>query len=159
MTEDGFLVNATTPKDAFGLAFRLAEKAFFNDEVPVGAVVVYQGQIVGEASNEMASRRDPTAHAELLAIARACKKLGNERLVGGQLFTTLEPCCMCTGAILFARLEKVHYLATEKRLPALTAVLGLKGHNHMVEVRQCHFPEYPAGQLLVDFFKAKRQKR
>ena len=103
-------------KDGFGLdpltrAFDEARLAGARGEVPVGAVVVREGEVIATAGNRTLADRDPTAHAEVLAIRAACVALGSERLVGCDLYVTLEPCAMCAGAISFARLRRVYYAA------------------------------------------------
>lgn len=93
-------------------ALSLAEKARQLDEVPVGAVIVLDGKIIASAFNKRESKKDAIAHAEILAISKACKKLDDFRLVGCDLYVTLEPCVMCTGAILNSRIENVYYGAS-----------------------------------------------
>lgn len=90
-------------------ALQFAKKAYKLDEVPVGAVLVIDDKIVATAFNKRESKKDATAHAEILAIQKACKKLGDFRLIGAELYVTLEPCVMCTGAILNARIENVYF--------------------------------------------------
>ena len=96
-------------------ALELARQAAHAGEVPVGAVVVKGGEVVGEAHNAPRSLKDPTAHAEMLAIRRASEKLGAERLEGCDLYVTLEPCAMCAGAIAHARIARLYYAAADPR--------------------------------------------
>ena len=139
-------------------ALELAAAAAAAGEVPVGAVVVREGEIVGEAHNAPRELADPTAHAELLAIRRAAQALGSERLEGCELWVTLEPCAMCAGAIVHARVGKLYYAAPDPKGGAVE-------HGARVfEQPQClHRPEvYPgigeaqAAALLRAFFAARR---
>src|SRR5687768_16274288 len=106
-------------------ALALAERAAAEGEVPVGAVVVRDGQIVGRGSNQPIGRHDPTAHAEIVALREASARLGNYRLVGCQVFVTLEPCAMCVGAMLHARIERVVYGARDPKTGACGSVVDL----------------------------------
>ena len=139
-------------------ALELARQAVEAGEVPVGAVVVKDGQIVGEAHNAPRELTDPTAHAEVLALRRAAGALGSERLVGCDLWVTLEPCAMCAGAIAHARIARVYYGAADPKGGAVQ-------HGPRVfEQPQClHRPEVyagigegPAAALLREFFAARR---
>ena len=139
-------------------ALELASAAAEAGEVPVGAVVVREGEIVGEAHNAPRELADPTAHAEVLAIRRAAAALGSERLEGCELWVTLEPCAMCAGAIAHARIGKLYYGAPDPKGGAVE-------HGARVfEQPQClHRPEVyagigeaEAGALLRDFFAARR---
>jgi tRNA(Arg) A34 adenosine deaminase TadA len=96
-------------------AFAAAKAAAERGEVPVGAVIVRDGQILAEAGNRVLADRDPTAHAELLAIRAACAALGSERLIGCDLYVTLEPCAMCAPAISFARLRRLYWAAPDPK--------------------------------------------
>jgi tRNA(adenine34) deaminase len=139
-------------------ALELAAEAATAGEVPVGAVVVRGGTIVGEAHNAPRELGDPTAHAEMLAIRRAAARLGSERLEGCELWVTLEPCAMCAGAIGHARIGKLYYAAADPKGGAVE-------HGARVfDQPQClHRPEVYAGMgeeqaagLLRDFFAARR---
>ena len=139
-------------------ALELAAHARDAGEVPVGAVIVRDGVVVAEAHNAPRKLSDPTAHAELLAIRRAAESLHSERLDGCELWVTLEPCAMCAGAIVHARIGKLYYAASDPKGGAVE-------HGARVfEQRQClHRPEiYPgmgqaeAGELLRRFFAARR---
>ena len=96
-------------------AFAEARAAAMRGEVPVGAVIVRDGFVLASASNRTVEDRDPTAHAEMLAIRAACAAIGSERLTGCDLYVTLEPCAMCAGAIAFARLRRVYYAAPDEK--------------------------------------------
>ncbi len=139
-------------------ALRLAREAAASGEVPVGAVVVRDGRILAEAHNSPRALKDPTAHAELLAIRRASEALGAERLENCELWVTLEPCAMCAGAIAHARIARLYYAAPDPKGGAVE-------HGARVfEQKQClHKPEVYTGMgedeaaaLLRDFFKHKR---
>jgi len=102
-------------QDPMSRAFAAAKAAAERGEVPVGAVIVRDGQILAEAGNRVLADRDPTAHAELLAIRAACAALGSERLIGCDLYVTLEPCAMCAPAISFARLRRLYWAAPDPK--------------------------------------------
>lgn len=141
----------------FSHAFALAQEAFAHDEIPVGAIVVYQGEVIAAQRNRVVERRDPLAHAELLAIQESSRVLKNERLLGCELFTTLEPCLMCSGAISLARLDFVHFLAKDEKLPSFTDVMNFNNLNHYSGFG--YYPNlYDASALLSEFFKLRRQK-
>jgi tRNA(adenine34) deaminase len=140
------------------IALRLAREAAASGEVPVGAVVVRDGKVLAEAHNSPRALKDPTAHAELLAIRRASKALGAERLENCELWVTLEPCAMCAGAIAHARIARLYYAAPDPKGGAVE-------HGARVfEQKQClHKPEVYTGMgeeeaaaLLREFFKEKR---
>ena len=139
-------------------ALELAEEAARVGEVPVGAVVVKDGVVLGEAHNAPRELADPTAHAEILALRRAAEQLGSERLEGCELWVTLEPCAMCAGAIAHARIARLYYGAADPKGGAVE-------HGARVfEQPQClHRPEVypgigeaPAADLLRSFFAARR---
>ena len=139
-------------------ALVLAQKAESLGEVPVGAVVVFEGQIVGEGYNLRETENDPLAHAEIRAIAAAAAKLGRWRLSGCTLLVTLEPCLMCSGAIVNSRVDTVVFGATD---PKAGAVVSL--YQTLSDVRLNHRPTVVPGvladtasQLLKDFFKRRR---
>ncbi len=140
-------------------ALLLAGKAAGKDEVPVGALIVREGRIIARAYNQRESKKSPTAHAELLAIEKAAKKLGGWRLPGCTLYVTLEPCPMCAGAIVNARIERVVYGAPDPKAGALGSVYDLaQGKlNHTPEVI-AGILQKECGQILSDYFKNKRNK-
>ena len=139
-------------------ALELAALAAQAGEVPVGAVVMRAGEIVGQAHNAPRQLADPTAHAELLAIRRAAEALGNERLDGCELWVTLEPCAMCAGAIVHARIGKLYYAASDPKGGAV------EHGSRVFDQPQClHRPEVYSGigeaqaaELLRQFFAARR---
>lgn len=129
-------------------------------EVPVGAVVVVQGRLLAAAHNQPITRCDPSAHAEILALRRAAAQLGNYRLTDATLYVTLEPCLMCAGAILQARLPRLVYGASDPKAGAvhsLYACLDDRRLNHRLEVQGGLLADESA-QVLRDFFAARRRK-
>jgi tRNA(adenine34) deaminase len=139
-------------------ALALAREAGSRDEVPVGALVVKDGAIVGRGYNVPISGHDPTAHAEVRALRDASQRLGNYRLGGCSLYVTIEPCVMCAGAIMHARIARVVYGAADPKTGACGSVVDLFAErrlNHHAEVLGGVLaPE--CGQLLSDFFAARR---
>ncbi len=140
-------------------AFREAERAYDADEVPVGAVVVKDQQIVGRGHNMVEQLNDPTAHAEIIAITAACETLGEKFLTGCTLYVTLEPCPMCAGAIVHARLDRLVFGAFDEKAGASSTLYNIvqdKRLNHQVEVVSGLDSER-AGGILRDFFRQKRE--
>jgi len=141
-------------------ALALAFEAGAADEVPVGAVVVLDGQIIGRGFNQPISRHDPTAHAEIMALRDAATRLGNYRLPGATLYVTLEPCAMCAGAIMHARIARVVFGARDPKTGVAGSVLDLFGEarlNHHAEITGGVRAE-ECGQLLSSFFAARRRR-
>jgi tRNA(adenine34) deaminase len=135
---------------------RHAEAA--ESEVPVGAVLVADGKLIGEGWNRNIAASDPTAHAEVLAMRDAGRRLGNYRFPGAELYVTLEPCAMCAGAIVHARIARVIYGARDPKTGAAGSVFDLlqhERHNHRVDVVEGVLGE-EAGALLKGFFRARR---
>jgi tRNA(adenine34) deaminase len=142
-------------------ALKEALKAERADEVPVGAVVVKGGKLIARGRNRMRERRDPTAHAELLALQAASRRLQNERLGDTILFTTLEPCPMCAGALVWARVAKVVYGAADPKAGAggsLLNVLQHPGLNHRLLVKGAVLAR-KSRDILRRFFRRKRAGR
>jgi tRNA(adenine34) deaminase len=140
-------------------ALVLARQAAAAGEVPVGAVVVKGGEIVGRGYNQPISGQDPTAHAEVMALRDAASRLGNYRLPGCQLYVSLEPCAMCVGAIMHARIAQVIYGARDPKTGACGSVIDLFADarlNHHATVRAGILAD-DAVQLLQQFFSARRQ--
>jgi tRNA(adenine34) deaminase len=140
-------------------ALELADEARKIGEVPVGALVVLEGSVVGRGMNSRERDRDPLAHAELVAIAEAAKTLGRWRLSDCTLYVTLEPCPMCAGAIVNARIGTVVFGARDPRAGAMLTHYGIgRGLplNHTVAVREGVLAE-PCGRILSEFFQAKRK--
>ncbi|SMP11309.1 tRNA(adenine34) deaminase [Desulfurobacterium pacificum] len=139
-------------------ALKEAEKAFSLGEVPIGAVIVKDNQIISRAFNRKEFLQDPTAHAEILAIREAALKFNSWRLNDCILYTTVEPCVMCCGAIIQARLKTVVYGVPDKKfggVESLYSILGDERNNHRPEVIKIEFP--PAEELLKRFFKILRK--
>jgi tRNA(adenine34) deaminase len=139
-------------------ALRAAEEAGASGEVPVGAVVVCDGREVGRAGNRNVADADPTAHAEIVALRQAARALGNHRLSGCAMFVTIEPCAMCAGALVHARLARLVYGADDPKAGAVHSVMQVVNHpalNHQMEVRRGVLGER-CGELLRSFFRAKR---
>jgi tRNA(adenine34) deaminase len=139
-------------------ALACAAHAAARGEVPVGAVVVQGGAIIGEGFNQPISARDPTAHAEIVALRAAARALGNYRLSGATLYVTIEPCTMCAGALVHARIAHLVYGAREPRAGAIVstaAVLDNAALNHRVDVVEGVLAG-EAAALLKDFFAARR---
>ncbi len=143
-----------------GVALELAREGAAFDEVPVGAVVVKDGEIVGRGFNQPIGRHDPTAHAEVMALRDAAECLGNYRLPGCTLYVTLEPCAMCIGAIFHARIARVVFGARDPKTGAAGSVIDLFAEerlNHHAEIVGGVRAE-ECGALLSSFFAARRQK-
>ena len=145
--------------DFMQAALALAANAADNGEVPVGALVVREGEIIGRGQNSMIARNDPTAHAEILALRDAARHLGNYRLVDCELFVTLEPCAMCAGAMMHARIARVIFGASDPKTGACGSVVDL-----FAEQRLNHHAEVTGGlladtcaQQLKDFFALRRK--
>jgi tRNA(adenine34) deaminase len=147
-----------TDEDAMGLALAQARLAGAAGEVPVGAVVVHQGRVVGEGGNAPIGSHDPSAHAEMVALRAAAQALGNYRLDDCVLYVTLEPCAMCVGAMLHARLKRVVFGATDPKTGAAGSVINLLAErqlNHQTEAQGGVLAE-PCAALLQEFFKNRR---
>jgi tRNA(adenine34) deaminase len=142
------------------LALDQARKAFDLDEVPIGAVVVQDGDVVGRGHNLTRTRRDPTAHAELLALAEATRRTGDMRLPGAVVYTTIEPCFMCAGALSHARVARVVWGARDPKFGgcvSLGEVLTDPRLNHRAEITEGVLAE-SARELLQTFFRSKRRE-
>lgn len=143
------------------LALREAQAALEADEVPIGAVIVKNGRVIASAHNQREQLHDPTAHAEMIAITQAAEALGNWRLDGCTLYVTLEPCPMCAGAAVLARLPRVVYGAADPKAGAVTTLYRLLDDprlNHRAEVVGGVLAE-PCGEILSRFFQQKRGTR
>jgi tRNA(adenine34) deaminase len=148
------------PRDEYfmRLALREAERAEEHDDVPVGAVVVADGEVIGIGHNERELRKDPTAHAEILALREAAAHLGSWRILDSVMYVTLEPCAMCAGAIVLARLPRVVYAASDPKAGAAGSVMNL------LDVPELNHRPVVAGGLLAEdsaallraFFAARR---
>ena len=141
-----------------GLALDLAREAGAAGEVPVGALIVLDGEVIGRGFNQPIGRHDPTAHAEIMALRDAATRLGNYRLPGATLYVTLEPCAMCAGAIMQARIGRVVFGALDPKTGAAGSVIDLFAEsrlNHHACVVGGVLAE-PCGRLLSGFFAARR---
>jgi tRNA(adenine34) deaminase len=141
-------------------ALRAAQRALAIEEVPVGAVVVCGGKIVGRGWNRNLADRDPTAHAEVVALREAGATLGNHRLGDCELFATIEPCAMCAGAMVHARIKRLVYGADDPKAGAVHSVIQVVNHpqlNHQMEIRGGVLAGRSA-ELLQDFFRQRRSK-
>ena len=141
-------------------ALREAQRAAALGEVPVGAVVVCDGQVIGRGWNRPISDSDPTAHAEILALREAGRTLGNCRLSGCEIFVTIEPCAMCAGAITHARIKRLVYGADDPKAGAVKSVMSVLNHprmNHKVEVAGGVLSGR-ASELMQTFFRERRTK-
>jgi tRNA(adenine34) deaminase len=143
------------------LAIGQARRALDHDDVPIGAVVVHDGAVVGAGHNERELRQDPTAHAEIIALRAAAAALGSWRVLDATLYVTLEPCAMCAGAIVLARVPLVVYGCTDPKAGAAGSVLDV-----LSEPRLNHRPQVVGGvlapacaALLTEFFAARRPRR
>ncbi len=148
----------TKDEEFMRAALEQARMAGACDEVPVGALVVCEGEIVGRGFNQPIRSHDPTAHAEVMALRDAAQRLGNYRLPGCELFVTLEPCAMCCGAIMHARIARVVYGARDPKTGAAGSVIDLFGEdrlNHHAEVSGGVLAD-ECGALLSSFFAARR---
>lgn len=151
----------TKPADYMQAALAEARQAELLGEVPIGAVVVYQGQIVGRGHNMREHFQDATYHAEMLAIMEACTTLGSWRLTGCELYVTLEPCIMCAGAMINARIDHLYYAAPDPKAGGVTSLYQLLNDqrlNHQVTVHAGLLADQ-AAQMLRDFFRAIRRRR
>jgi tRNA(adenine34) deaminase len=134
---------------------RLAAQA---GEVPIGAVLVHNGSILAQGQNRVLRDLDPTAHAEIVSLRSGAKQLGNYRLNGCTLYVTLEPCAMCAGAVIHARLDRIVYAAADPKAGAAGSVLGVINHpllNHQMVVEQGILGE-ESSELLRSFFRERR---
>lgn len=146
-------------KKFIDLAYKEALKAYKKDEVPVGAVVVKDGVVIAKGHNQRITRKNPLYHAEVVAIQKAAKKIGNYRLDGCVLYVTLEPCLMCTGAIIQARIEKVVFAAKNEKEGAIISkytILDDRKFSHNPDY--IYIPDERCSEILKDFFRKKRVK-
>lgn len=138
-----------------------ARKAFEMGEVPIGAVVERDGQIIGRGHNLTETEKDPTAHAEIQAIKQAAETLGGWRLLGCRLYVTIEPCVMCAGAIILARIEKVFIGVLDPKAGACGSLMNIpndKRLNHYVEI-QTGILEHECQRIMKEFFQTLRYKK
>lgn len=146
--------------DRFYMNFALSEagRAAIEEEVPIGAVVVLDGEVIGSGHNQPIRLKDPTAHAEILAIRQAAAAIGNYRLTGATLYVTIEPCAMCAGAIVNSRIARLVYGATDLRAGAVDTIFQIctsSSLNHQVEVTSGVMAE-ECREVMQDFFRKRR---
>jgi tRNA(adenine34) deaminase len=142
------------------LALEQARLAAQADEVPVGALVIKDGEIVGQGHNRNLLDHDPTAHAEIVALRQAAQRLGNHRLGGCTLYATIEPCSMCAGALVHARVSRLVYGAGDPKAGAAGSVLQVLNHpglNHKMDVTAGMLAQQ-CSEILQDFFRRKRER-
>ena len=142
-------------------ALQLAKKSEERDEVPVGAIIVYKNKIIGEGWNQPILSNNPTAHAEIMALKDAGEKIGNYRLPESTMYVTLEPCVMCAGAIVHARVAKLVYAVKDDKTGACGSVFNITQAdklNHRVRIEK-GILEKECRTLIQDFFKEKRLKK
>jgi tRNA(adenine34) deaminase len=148
-------------KQHMQLALALAQEAAEQGEVPIGAIIVKDGVVIGRGRNAPIGKHDPSAHAEIMAMREAAQTLGNYRLVDCTLYVTLEPCAMCAGAIQHARIARLVYGASDPKTGACGSVVNLMAEtklNHHCEVTAGVMAE-DCGATLSDFFKQRRKNR
>jgi len=147
-----------TDLDHLNAAIAEARAAEMESEVPIGAVIVFEDKIIARGGNRVLRDHDPTAHAEIVALRHAARALGNYRLDGCTLYTTLEPCAMCAGAITHARISRLVYGADDPKAGAVVSIMNVLNHpqlNHKLEVVGGVLAE-ECGALLQNFFRARR---
>jgi len=140
-------------------ALKEAQKALEKDEVPVGCVIVYKDKIIARAHNQMRTLNDPTAHAEMIAITEATERLNDMRLLECTLYVTIEPCSMCAGALVLARIEKIVYGADDPKTGACGSVLNIaqnKKLNHRIKIVKGILRE-ECSRIIQEFFQQKRR--
>jgi tRNA(adenine34) deaminase len=147
--------------DAFfmSLAYNQAIDAWREDEAPIGAVIVVAGEVIGAAHNQVESSKDPTAHAEMLAVTQAASKLGDWRLEGATVYVTKEPCPMCSGAMVMARVKRVCFAVPDPKMGCLGGAANLNDlprSNHHFEVTSGGVLETECRDLIQGFFRQKR---
>ena len=150
-----------TDKEWMQKALQLAKKSEGQGEVPVGAIIVYQNEIIGKGWNQPILLHDPTAHAEIIALREAGRKMHNYRLLDSTMYVTLEPCAMCAGAIVQARISRLVYAVEDKKTGACGSVFNIvqtEELNHSVEITK-GILERECQTLIKNFFKEKRLKK
>ncbi len=140
-------------------AYKEALKAYKKNEVPVGAVIVRDGKIIARGHNLRESKQNSLAHAEIIAIAKACKKIGFWRLDDVEIYVTLEPCPMCTGAIIQSRIPRLYFGALDKRNGSVISNLKMLDNVYTHKVNYVYEQDLRFSQILTDFFKEMRSKK
>ena len=142
-------------------AFISAKRAFDHDDVPIGAVIVRDGKIIARGENQVQKSKNPTLHAEIVAINRACKKLGTKFLGDCDIYITLEPCSMCATAISFARIKNIYFAATDEKGGGITSNAKIfENDKHLWHPNIIQMPEYAdeSAKILREFFALRRKK-
>ena len=137
-----------------------AKRAFSHDDVPIGAVIVRDGKIIARGENQVQLKKNPTLHAEIVAINRACKKLGTKFLDGCDIYVSLEPCAMCATAISFARINNIYFAASDDKGGGITSNARVyETDKHLWKPTVHQMPEFAdeSAELLREFFRARRQ--
>ena len=139
-------------------ALKLARKASLEDEVPVGAVITHKGKIIARAHNQVEVLKDPTAHAEMIAITQAASQLSCKWLNDCEIFVTIEPCSICVGALVLARIKRICFGASDEKTGACGSVFNIAGNdklNHKIDVT-CGVLQKECSEIISSFFKGKR---
>lgn len=147
--------------DYMGLALDEAKKAYAIGEVPIGAVIVKDGEVIAAAHNLRETGHDATAHAEVMAIRQACEKIGHWRLTGAMLYVTIEPCPMCAGALVMSRVARLVYGAADYKAGAVESLFNITNHsglNHRIEVT-AGVREEECRSLMKGFFRERRTSK
>ena len=150
------MLDEATLRTALSIAYAEAEMAFNENEVPVGAVIVHKNEVIARDHNRIVQQSNALRHAELSVIERASLLIKNERLTECHLVTTLEPCMMCSGAVILSRVASVHFLSEEERAPGLRSLLALPDINHKPQLYRHRSDEWDAASLLRRFFQMRR---
>ena len=143
-------------------AFLSAKRALSHDDVPIGAVIIKGNKIIARGENRVQTDKNPTKHAEIVAINKACKKLDTKFLDGCDLYVTLEPCAMCATAISFARIKNIYFAATDEKGGGITSNAHIfESDKHLWKPNVIQMPEYAnqSGEMLQDFFKKQRSNK
>ena len=143
-------------------AFILAKKALSHDDVPIGAIIVQNGKIIARGENKVQKSKNPTLHAEIVAINKACKKLNQKFLDGCDLYVTLEPCAMCATAASFARIQNIYFAATDEKGGGITANARIfETDKHLWKPNTIQLSEYAnqSAEMLREFFKKQRNNK
>lgn len=148
----------TETENFMKIALKEAKKAELKEEVPIGCVITLDGKVFAKAHNLRQTKRLATAHAEILAIEKACRKLGDWRLDGAEIYVTLEPCAMCAGAIANARIKKVYFGAYEKKGGGAVSKFNILSESGLNHVTDCEggVLEEQCSSLLKEFFRSRR---
>jgi len=162
ITSTKVLKNQWTDKDIYFMqrALECAKKAYEKDEVPVGAVIVKDNKIISKGYNKSITLKDATAHAEIIAIRKACKKLNNYRLTDCSIYVTIEPCSMCTGALIHARIKNIYFGAKDIKTGACGSVFNIANSNklnHNINIFG-GLLEQDCAKIIKQFFKNKRKQ-